>query len=187
MLTYLLHRPTFFEKVNIEVCRNCASPNMSIKDLVENPLLTAAFDETLRLVSGASSARTVKSPTQLGEKTLRKDVKLLMPYRQLHFDAEIFGPRVKEFHPERFLDNQTLGRSPNFKPFGGGTTYCSGRFIAKREVLYFVAQLLHKYDVGLADPNATLPRLDEQKPSLGVLEPIKGDDTLITITPKLIS
>ena len=160
---------------------------MKINDLVENPLLTAAFDETLRLASGASSARTVKSPTQLGDKILQKDTKLIMPYRQLHSDAEVFGPQVREFHPERFLDNEALGRSPNFKPFGGGVTYCSGRFIAKREVLYFVAQLLHKYDVGLADPNQGLPRLDEQKPSLGVLEPIKGDDTLITIKPKSVS
>ena len=46
---------------------------MRINDLVENPLLTAAFDETLRLTSGASSARTVKSPTQLGDKTLQKE------------------------------------------------------------------------------------------------------------------
>ena len=160
---------------------------MRIKDLVENPLLTAAFDETLRLAGGASSARIVKSLTKLGNKTLKKDTKLIMPYRQLHFDLEIFGPQVKEFYPERFLDNPTLGRSPNFKPFGGGATYCSGHFVAKREVLYFMAQLLHKYDVALADPNEALPRLDELKPSLGVLEPIKGDDTPITITPKSIS
>ena len=160
---------------------------MRINDLVENPLLTAAFDETLRLAGGASSARTVKSPTQLRDKTLQKGIKLIMPYRQLHFDAEIFGPQVMEFHPERFLENQALGRSPSFKPFGGGATYCSGRFIAKREVLYFMAQLLHKYEIRLADPNGGLPRLDEQKPWLGVLDPMKGDDTLITIELKATS
>ena len=108
-----------------------------------------------------------------------------MPYRQLHFDEAVFGPQVREFCPERFLDKDTA-RSPSFKPFGGGITYCSGRFIAKREVLAFVAVALHRYDVRLVDPSAALPRLDDKKPTLGVIGPVKGDETTVVVRQKSI-
>lgn len=107
-----------------------------------------------------------------------------MPYRQLHFEEKIFGPQVKEFHPERFLGDNKADNGPYFKPFGGGITYCSGRFIARREVLAFVALILHRYDIRLADANPVLPRLDEQTPTLGVLGPVKGDCTAVLITPR---
>lgn len=157
---------------------------IEIAGLLQCKFLDAAFQETLRLTSGASSARTVIAPTQLTNSILQKDAKLLMPYRQLHFDEEAFGPQVKDFRPERFLDEKGVGRSPYFKPFGGGITYCSGRFIAKREVYAFVALALHRYDIDLEDPHRGIPRLDEEKPTLGVLGPRKGDATKVLVKPK---
>lgn len=106
-----------------------------------------------------------------------------MPYRQLHFDEAVFGPQVREFRPERFLDKD-IARSPSFKPFGGGITYCSGRFIAKREVLAFVAVVLHRYDIELKDSSTVLPRLDDKKPTLGVIGPVKGDETIVLVKQK---
>lgn len=138
--------------------------------LCRTPHLDAAFQETLRLTSGASFARTVIAPTTLRCRVLQKDTKLIMPYRQLNFDEAIFGPQVREFRPERILEKD-IARNPSFKPFGGGITYCSDRFIAKREVLGFVAVVLSRYDIELKDSNTVLPRLDEKKPTLGVMHP----------------
>ena len=107
-----------------------------------------------------------------------------MPYRQLHFEEKAFGPHVKVFRPERFLGDNKADNGPYFKPFGGGTTYCSGRFIARREVLAFVALILHRYDMRLADANPVLPRLDERTPTLGVLGPVKWDDTAVMLTAR---
>lgn len=107
-----------------------------------------------------------------------------MPYRQLHFQESVFGPRVQEFHPDRFLGDKSPGSTPDFKPFGGGVTYCSGRFVARREVLAFVALMFRRYDVSLADPKEALPRLDEQKPTLGVIGPVKGDETTVLIVSR---
>ncbi|KAI4175931.1 MAG: hypothetical protein LQ346_007981, partial [Caloplaca aetnensis] len=181
LLAYLLHQPTTLEAVKRET-RGCfVDGKLNLESLLRSPLLNAAFDETLRLTSGAASARTVVAPTQLRSKTLRAGTKLLMPYRQLHFQESVFGPRVQEFHPDRFLGDKSPGSTPDFKPFGGGVTYCSGRFVARREVLAFVALMFRRYDVSLADPKEALPRLDEQKPTLGVIGPVKGDETTVLI------
>ncbi|KAL8728925.1 MAG: hypothetical protein Q9181_005173 [Wetmoreana brouardii] len=186
LLTFLLHQPQTLEVIRAETQPSIINGKVNIVRLLQCTLLDAAFNETLRLTSGASSARTVVSSTPLRNKVLRKDTKLLMPYRQLHFQ-EIFGPQVKEFRPERFLGKSDVGRSSEFKPFGGGITYCSGRFIAKREVMAFVALVLHQYNLELDDPKQALPRLDEQKPSLGVIGPVKGDDTSVVIRPRAVS
>ncbi|KAL8940113.1 MAG: hypothetical protein Q9216_002994 [Gyalolechia sp. 2 TL-2023] len=185
LLTYLLHHPVTLAAIRKETQECVINGEVNIDNLLRCALFNAAFDETLRLTSGASSARTVLSPTQLRNKTLRKDTKLLMPYRQLHFQEAVFGPQVKAFRPDRFLDKQ-ISNSPDFKPFGGGITHCSGRFIARREVLAFVALVLHRYDIELADQSQALPRLDEQKPTLGVIGPMKGDDTTVQIKPRSI-
>ncbi|KAL8714506.1 MAG: hypothetical protein Q9225_006547 [Loekoesia sp. 1 TL-2023] len=186
LLTYLLHQPETLEAIRNETRTSVINDEVDIESLLRCPLLDASFNETLRLTSGASSARTVISPTQLGNKVLRKDTKLLMPYRQLHFQEKAFGPQVKEFHPERFLGIKDVARTSEFKPFGGGITYCSGRFIAKREVMAFVALVLHQYDLELEDVTQALPRLDEQKPTLGVIGPVKGDDTVVVVKPRAL-
>ena len=109
-----------------------------------------------------------------------------MPYRQLHFEESVFGPQIHEFKPQRFLENPELARNPSFKPFGGGVTYCSGRFIARREVISFVALALHHYDLDLKDPGQQFPRQDENKPTLGVIGPAKGDDILLVVKPRKV-
>ena len=163
LLSYLLYHSTALESIRSEIRRSFVDPKIPIESSVNISPLSAAFNETLRLTGGASSARTVKAPTQIGNKILRKDTKLLMPYRQLHFQEEIFGSRIREFDLSRFLNDKDSSHSQSFKPFGGGVIYCSGRVIAKREVHFFLVPLLRDYDVGLADPTQSLLRLDEKK------------------------
>jgi cytochrome P450 len=72
------------------------------------------------------------------------------------------------------LKCKDLGRSPSFKPFEGGTAYCSGRFLAQREGLVFVAVLLSRFDVGLTPDfggrvgeeveRQPFPRVEQMKP-----------------------
>lgn len=156
-----------------------------MQSLLDNsPMLDAAFNETLRVTSVNSSARNIEVPVVVGGKTLQTDGKIMMPYRQLHIDEKIFGPETKSFDADRFLKNKDLGRSPSFKPFGGGSTYCSGRFIAKRQVFAFVALAVHLYDLQLQDPNTPFPKMDETKPTLGIMDPMKGDSVMLVVSPK---
>ncbi|KAL9588474.1 MAG: hypothetical protein Q9203_002714 [Teloschistes exilis] len=186
LLTYLLHSPETLKAIQAETQPSVVDGKVDIGRLLECSLLEAAFNETLRLTSAASSARTVISSTPLGNRILRKDTKLLLPYRQLHFQEEVFGPQVRDFHPERFLGNKEVSSSSEFKPFGGGITYCSGRFIAKREVMAVVALLLNQYHLELEHPNQVLPLLDELKPSLGIISPLEGNDTIVVVKPRTV-
>lgn len=102
LLTYLLHKPPTLVAIRKETQGCILNNEVNIDSLLRCIVLNAAFDDTLRLTSSASSARTVISPTQLRGKILRKNTKLLMPYRQLHFQPAEFGPQVKDFHPGSF-------------------------------------------------------------------------------------
>lgn len=155
--------------------------------LVERcPILSACFDETFRLCTGASSARNVDVATVVGPNTLSPPAKILIPYRQLHYDESYFGPDITAFNPARFLENIDLAKSPYFKPFGGGITYCSGRFLAKREVSALAAVILSAYEVELANEAKGIPEMDRTKPTLGVMDSQYGEDLLLDIRERQI-
>ena len=149
------------------------------------PLFQACFNEILRLTINATSARNVEALTKVGEKTLVPGAKILIPYRRLHHNPEVFGPNVDSFNPSRFLDNKDLHKSPSFKPFSGGITHCSGRFLAKRTVLALPAIILTQYELDLVDKEAGIPRFDVKKPTLGVMDPIGGKDILLSVRPRM--
>lgn len=112
----------------------------------------------------------------------------MIPYRQLHFSEDAFGGTADQFDPERFYRDKTLSRCSSYRPFEGGSTYCPGRFIARQEVLIFVAIVLERYNIQLVTPDkqskAVFPRVEERKPCLGVMGPVKGDDLRFKITQR---
>lgn len=187
LLTLLLQTPHL-----IPIIRSETSPAFSASDptappstkYIEDhaPTLSAAFDEALRLTSFSASVRHIRSDTALphphsglNTTVLRKGNLLLIPYRQLHFDTAAFGPRPEIFDPERFLRNKRLLRSPNLRPFGGGSTYCPGRMLAKRTVLSFVAMLLRGWDISVIGAGRA-PRPETRRVALGVADVRGGEE-----------
>lgn len=160
---------------------------------IENcALLESVYFESLRLSSSSATIRTVRNTTTIGDFTLRKGIEVLVPYRQLHFDNSVWGPSPAQFNPERFLKNSHLKQSPSFKPFGGGSTYCPGRFLARREVMTFVALVLHRFDVTLSTLPADgpyggtskkqkMPRIDHKKLAVSLVSPMAGEDLLLDV------
>lgn len=144
------------------------------------PRLNAFFDEVMRMTNSSSSVRTVVSDTVIGDSVLRAGMKVLIPYRQLHFNEDIFGDNASKMDPERFLKRKNLRRSPSYKPFGGGSTYCPGRFIARQEVVAFVATVLKRFRVTLVSQSGP-PPLEEMKPCLGVMGPTQEGDVMVKI------
>ena len=114
----------------------------------------------------------------------------MMPYRQLHFDQAVFGPNPDSFDPSRFLRSKDLNKNPSYKPFGGGSTLCSGRFIAKYEVIAFVALVINRFDMSLVGgekgEEQQFPRFNRTKPGLGIMEPKDGDDLIIDVRERKI-
>ena len=162
------------------------------------PKLEALFFEVLRISTASASVRNVISPTKIGGKTLRPGHRLLIPYRQLHYNEEVFGKDMDDFNGERFLRNRDLTHHPSFRPFGGGATYCPGRFIARQEVNIFIALVLQRFDIGLAEKverngsgeNGRLqqgfPKSEDSTPCLGIMAPVQGDDVIVNVMPRTV-
>ena len=152
--------------------------------------LNCLFDEVLRMTNSSSSVRSVVSDTVIGDSVLRTGTKVLIPYRQLHFDEAVFGTDANQFDSERFLRRKGLHASPSYRPFGGGSTYCPGRFIARQEVVAFVACVLERFEMEvLREENDGIankfPRLEEMKPCLGVMGPVQGGDLFVRIQRRM--
>jgi cytochrome P450 len=158
------------------------------------PHLNSVFYEILRVTSTSANVREVLTPVQLGGKTIPKGAKVFIPHRQLLLDEEGFGPTANQMDPDRFLNDKSLERNGFYRPFGGGSTLCSGRFIARREVLAFVAIVFSRYDIRVVKQGEEVmgvkgkafPRLDEGKPSLGISMQVPGDDVILHVVERSI-
>lgn len=162
-----------------------ANPPFSPAELQEKldkcPLLTATYNETLRLFTSSTAARDVTTDCVIGGVTLEKGSRVIIPYRQMLLDPDVFGMDANKFNPARFLLNPSLAKHPSFKPYGGGLAYCPGRFIAQTEITYFSAMLLSKFDVKQFDQSRPLPRINTKKPCSGVVQVAAGEDVLLSV------
>ena len=189
MISYILFDPNLLAALRAETQSSIRNGDIDIFHLMNNcPRLNAVFLKTLRVTSGALSARKVVAPTPLGDKVLGSGNTVLIPLRQLHCDETVFGQDSQLFDPERFLKNKGLRNSSSFRPFGGGVSHCLGQVLAKQEMLVFVALLLNRFKLELTTTavhenplsNAQcFPMLDESTPSLGVNGPAKGSNVFV--------
>ncbi|KUJ10947.1 cytochrome P450, partial [Mollisia scopiformis] len=187
-LAYLLHDQQLLQAVKAEIQPAFqADGQLNLDYLLDNgPLINSLYEENLRLCNAPIGARQVMSKFALGGKVLKTGNMLLMPYRQLHFNEQVFGTNATEFDAKRFLKDKNLLRSTSYRPFGGGSTYCPGRFLAKREVLMFVALVLFRFDISLVGKDgekAKFPRMDVTIPLGGVMGPVVGDDIIMEVRP----
>ncbi|KAL8947491.1 MAG: hypothetical protein Q9183_007782, partial [Haloplaca sp. 2 TL-2023] len=150
MLAYILQDRqlyrTLVEEVQPAFLHDQKTPDAQYL-LKECTILNAVWDETVRMSAFSASVRHITKDTKIGGKLLRKGSRLMIPYRQMHFDESIFGADAQTFRCDRFLKDKTLKRGSSWRPFGGGTTQCPGRFAAKQVVLSFTATLLKRFDV----------------------------------------
>lgn len=205
MLAHILQRPSFAETLREEISsameafespeeRDKANlADITRRNLVDAcPLLNSAFNEILRVCSTASSLREVVKPGRIGNKYLPVGTLVFLPQRQLLLLEKIFGPNAHEVDLARFATNKSLERNAAYRPFGGGTTLCSGRVLGRREVLAFVALALWRYNMkvinvgeeALGINGLQFPRLDPAKPSIGVSKQVEGDDMILKVTKR---
>ncbi|KAL8941935.1 MAG: hypothetical protein Q9216_001963 [Gyalolechia sp. 2 TL-2023] len=138
----------------------------------KSPRLDAVWHEVLRLYTSTSLIRVAHRPTTVDGLTINIGDQVMSPFRQFHLNQENFGADAATWNPDRFLKSKELSRSRGYNPFGGGATYCPGRFLAKQEVYTFVAVVLHRFEVELVEPK--LPTVNVREPCLGAMRPI-GD------------
>lgn len=64
-------------------------------------------------------------------------------------------------------------------------TLCPGRFLARQEVLAFVATVLGRFEVGvvrfIGAEKGGLPRPETRNPPIGMMAPVEGQDIIIEV------
>ncbi|KAK7698549.1 hypothetical protein SLS64_012417 [Diaporthe eres] len=191
LLAHVLHDQNLLKEIRTEIdqaflnqSHAYSSPNITCL-LEDCPLLNSTYDEVLRYTNNAMGVRLVVSQTKIGGKTLRPGRKLLMPYRQMHLDRDVWGPGAANFDPDRFMRNKSLSRSSSFRPCGGGNGYCPGRFLARREVFVFAAIVLRRFELGLLPSSnggkPKFPDLDESTRTGAILSPVAGQDVILQV------
>lgn len=194
-MAYILYNPMLLATLRDEISPAMSGGTAGLEYRLEQqcPRLRAVYLEVLRLTASSSTVRGVQYNTNIGDRVLRSGANILIPYRQLHLNPDLFGENVEQFDPERFLRNENLSKSPSFRPFGGGRTYCPGRYLAEREILTFVALALHRFEISFAagkhakaggGVSPEFPQVDKKKFCLGIMEPVKGDDIILDIRPR---
>ena len=187
-MAYVLHDQSLVGALREEIAPIFAQGTTNLGSRIEScRLLESVYLESLRLSSSSATIRAVQNTTTIGDFTLQKGINVIVPYCQLHLDESVWGPTPTQFDPERFVNDGHLRQSSSFKPFGGGTTYCPGRFLARQEVMAFVAVVLHRFDVTLPPSQGAhsmkqrLPRIDHRTLTVTLMSPMAGDDLLLDV------
>jgi cytochrome P450 len=183
IISYIIFDRDLHDSILAETLPAVQNDDLDLQYLASQcPLLRAVYFEALRLRKRDLAFRKVEYDTEIGGKLLRGGNFAIVPVCQLHDNEEVYGSDAKIFRPERWLKDQDLTSNQSFRPYGGGKTYCPGRFFAMQEIFGFVALLLHRFDIQLASPGQDFPVPDESMLTLGVSRPLPGSDVLIALS-----
>ncbi|KAL8933917.1 MAG: hypothetical protein Q9216_006158 [Gyalolechia sp. 2 TL-2023] len=151
------------------------------------PILSATFQEALRLHTVGVQVRQVMQDTMLDDTyLLKKDAIVMMPSGVIHTDPSIWGSDVNQFNHKRFLKSaRTQGEakkpSPHaFRTYGGGTTLCPGRHFATTEVLAMAAMMIMRYELLPVSGEWTTPRTEKTNIVAGIMEPDNDIEVEVT-------
>ena len=183
MLARILHdlklKQQVEREIDLEAIATLSPADLQLR-LDSLPLLNAVYYEVLRTTASSISVRDVLSDCVIGSFKLQKGSRLIVPFRQMLLDSTVF-PSPEVFSPERFLHNPSLAMDPSFRPFGGGTTFCPGRFVAQQMATTMVALVLSRFRIEPREPEILIPECDEKKPCLGVMEMKDGEDVTVVV------
>ncbi|KAH8893930.1 putative cytochrome p450 [Thozetella sp. PMI_491] len=187
VLTRLLYNPPLLEAVRQETAGAFEGDDLVNPAYLYShdtcPQLEAVWLETLRVSSSGSSVRCIKKDTVIGGKLLRKGNNILIPSRLLHLDEGVYSQDALQFRPERFLEKSARARGGNWRPFGGGKTICTGRFVAEHMIKSCVSIVLRRFDMSVVG-GARIPLGDECTPGLGIMGIRKGEDFKVRLSAR---
>ncbi|XP_031275777.1 ent-kaurenoic acid oxidase 2 [Pistacia vera] len=164
---FLQEHPEFLEKAKAEQERIVkkrppTQKGLTLKEIREMTYLDKVIDETLRVVTFSLTVfREAKSDINLSGYTIPKGWKVLVWFRSVHFDPEIY-PNPKEFNPDRW--EGYTPKAGTFLPFGGGSRLCPGNDLAKLEIAVFLHHFLLNYGVERLNPGSPVMYLPHSRP-----------------------
>lgn len=181
-----LYTPNLKEGIKSEVApafKNGIHHQPDVEYLKECPKLNATYYEAMRLHSGSSSFRRVVQDTTIADFQLKAGNDVMMPYRQLHLNKKYWGENAEDFDIDKFVDNPKLHSARTYKPFGGGTTLCPGKLLARQMALVYLAILVTRYDTEIIGgcESQPFPEANDKVPTLGIISPKPGHDVKILV------
>ncbi|KAL8733781.1 MAG: hypothetical protein Q9181_003463 [Wetmoreana brouardii] len=151
MLAYIISDQSLLATLRVETAAAYQHNKINVSHVMNDcPRFEAVYWEVMRVTNGALSARKIVAPTPMGDKVLQPGNTILLSFRQLHHNKDVFGQDPRHFGPERFLKDASLKNNASYKPFGGGVNYCPGRFLAKQEMLVFTALCIKRFVIEIA-------------------------------------
>ncbi|KAL9056430.1 MAG: hypothetical protein Q9162_002911 [Coniocarpon cinnabarinum] len=158
------------------------SPSDLSSGLQKCPQLLSVYHEVMRLTSFSGSIRHSSRATNFVGYDIAAGTKVVIPYREMFMDKDVFGLNADTFQWNRFLGSKrrALTRSQSYRPFGGGVGLCPGRFISQSEILTFVSRVIGKYDLRCHE-GRDLPAVETKKLSLGIMGPANGEDVMLSV------
>ncbi|KAF2201224.1 cytochrome P450 [Delitschia confertaspora ATCC 74209] len=189
LLSYVIYDRSLLQALREETRPAFQNSTMDVDYLRTHcPLLTSSYYEMLRQVNGAMSIRKVSQDVHLSGKLLKAGNAVLIPYRELHFNENVWGDSSREFCADRFLRQPKLASHSAYRPFGGGVSYCPGRHLAMAEVCGFVATVIQRFEIELpptAEGNMqSFPEIDRLRPSTGITSSMEGSDLFVDVKPR---
>lgn len=164
---FLQSHPEFFQKAKAEqeaIVKNRpgTQKGLTLKEVRQMGYLSKVIDETLRVVTFSFVVfREAKADVNISGYTIPKGWKVLVWFRSLHLDPEIY-PEPKEFNPSRW-DNLTP-KAGTYLPFGGGSRMCPGNDLAKIEIAVFLHYFLLNYELERRNPGCPKMYLPHSRP-----------------------
>ncbi|XAR63321.1 Ent-kaurenoic acid oxidase [Bertholletia excelsa] len=135
---------------------------LTLKEIRQMEYLSKVIDETLRVVTFSFVVfREAKADTNISGYYIPKGWKVLVWFRGVHFDAEIY-PDPKEFNPSRW--DRVTPKAGTFLPFGAGSRMCPGNELAKLEIAIFLHYFLLNYELERANPGSRMMHLPHPRP-----------------------
>ncbi|KAF5446075.1 hypothetical protein F2P56_031734 [Juglans regia] len=136
---------------------------LTLKEFREMEYLSKVIDETLRLITFSLTVfREAKMDVNIGGYTIPKGWKVLVWFRSVHLDPEIYV-NPKEFNPSRW-DGFTP-KAGTFLPFGAGSRLCPGNDLAKLEISIFLHYFLLHYQMERLNPGCPVRYLPHTRPT----------------------
>ncbi|KPM45230.1 Benzoate 4-monooxygenase [Neonectria ditissima] len=122
-------------------------------DMVKNlRFLRQCIDEGMRLHStsaiGLPRIVTAARGVSYDKEHFPEGTVLSVPSYTIHHDADIWGPDVEEFQPDRWL-KLTERQKASFNPFSYGPRACVGQNVAHMELALIIGTAFRRYDFKL--------------------------------------
>jgi cytochrome P450 len=134
-----------------------ATENLNVKECVENKMLAAVIQESMRIYPPAwISDRVALADDEYNGISFPKDTIIAIFYYGLHRQKK-YWENPLGFSPDRFLKKNDKEKQKAYYPFGAGPRLCIGNNFAMAEMVIFLQAFIQQFDV---KPGSIRPKVN---------------------------